>query len=204
MTKTVRSLIFALLALTLVLAAKHVLAKTPGPVVVNISATRAVDDIANAAGVPVYRTKIGEINVVEEVIQKNAVIGGEGNGGVIWPRVHACRDSFSAAGLILEMMAASGKKISELRDEIPYYVVLKDKVEATSEEAHRIVGGLRRRYAGENINTLDGLKIQFAESSVHLRPSNTEPVIRIQAEAKTREEAARLVASFREEILRPT
>jgi len=189
--------------LTLALAMKHVLAKTPGPVVVNISTTRAVDDVALAAGVPVYRTKIGEIHVVEEVLQRNAVIGGEGNGGVIWPRVHACRDSFSAAGLILEMMAASGKTISELRDEIPFYVVLKDKIEATSEEAHRIVGGLRRRYAGENIDTLDGLKIQFADSSVHLRPSNTEPVIRIMAEAKTRDEAARLVASFREDILRP-
>ena len=131
------------------------------------------------------------------------LIGGEGNGGVIWPRVHACRDSFSAAGLVLEMMASSGRKISELRDEVPFYVVMKDKVEATSEEAHRIVGEVRRRYAGEDINTLDGLKIQFADSSVHLRPSNTEPVIRIQAEAKTRDEAARLLASFRKEILRP-
>lgn len=189
--------------LTLALAVKHVLTETPGPVAVNVSATRAVDDIANAAGVPVYRTKIGEIHVVEEVIQKNAVIGGEGNGGVIWPRIHACRDSFSAAGLVLEMMAASGKTISELRDEIPFYVMLKDKVEATSEEGHRIVGELRRRHAGENIDTLDGLKIRFAEGSVHLRPSNTEPVIRILAEAKTREEAARLLASFRNEILRP-
>jgi len=139
----------------------------------------------------------------EEVIQKNAVIGGEGNGGVIWPRVHACRDSFSASGLVLEMMAASGRTISELRKEIPFYVMLKDKVEATSEEAHRLVGELRRRYAGENTNTLDGLKIQFAGSSVHLRPSNTEPVIRIMAEAKTRDEAARLLATFKEEILRP-
>ncbi len=187
--------------LTLALAVKHVLAKTPGPVAANVSTTRAVDDIAQAAGVPAFRTKIGEINVVEEVIQRNAVIGGEGNGGVIWPRVHACRDSFSAAGLVLEMMAASGKKISELRDEIPFYVMLKDKVEATSEEAHRIVGDLRRRYAGENINTLDGLKIQFAGSSVHLRPSNTEPVIRIMAEATTREEAVRLLAAFKKDIL---
>ena len=189
--------------LTLALAVKHVLARTPGPVAVNISTTRAIDDIASAAGVPVYRTKIGEINVVEEVIQKNAVIGGEGNGGVIWPRVHACRDSFSAAGLVLEMMAASGKTISALREEIPFYVMLKDKVEATSEEAHRIVGELRRRYAGGNTNTLDGLKIQLADASVHLRPSNTEPVIRIMAEAKTKEEAARLLVSFKEEILRP-
>jgi len=188
--------------LTVVLAAKHVLAKTPGSIVVNMSTTRAIDDIAKAAGVPVYRTKIGEINVVEEVIQKNAVVGGEGNGGVIWPRVHPCRDSFSAAGLILEMMAASGKKISELRDEIPAYVMMKDKVEATSEEAHRITGELRRRYAGENINTLDGLRIQFAESWVHLRPSNTEPIIRVQAEAKTKKEAAGLLASFKQEILR--
>ena len=130
------------------------------------------------------------------------MIGGEGNGGVIWPRVHACRDSFSAAGLVLEMMAASGRTISELRKEIPFYVMMKDKIEATSEEAHRIVAEVRRRFAGENVDTLDGLKIQFADASVHLRPSNTEPVIRIMTEAKTKEEAARLVASFRGEILR--
>jgi phosphomannomutase len=186
--------------MTLALAVKHVLAGNPGPVVVNLSTTRAIDDIAAAAGVPVFRTKIGEINVVEEVLAKGAAIGGEGNGGVIWPKVHPCRDSFAAAGLVLESLAVSGKPVSALRAEIPSYVMIKDRIGGTPEDAHRILGRLRKTYAGEDISTLDGLKIAFGDAWVHIRPSNTEPIIRILAEARTAPRARRLIEKFKGEI----
>jgi phosphomannomutase len=187
--------------MTLALAVKHVLVREPGPVVVNLSTTRAIDDLAAAAKVPVFRTKIGEINVVEEVLAREAAIGGEGNGGVIWPKVHPCRDSFAAMGLILESLAASGKSVSTLRREIPSYVMIKDKVEGTPEEAHRSLGRLRREYAKENISTIDGLKIPFGDSWVHIRPSNTEPVIRILAEAPTAVQARRLIGRFKNALV---
>jgi phosphomannomutase len=189
--------------LTLALAVKHVLTKTPGPVVVNLSSTRAIDDIAAAAGVPVFRTRIGEINVVEELLEREAVIGGEGNGGVIWPAVHPCRDSFAAMGLILEIMAVSAKTPSALRSEIPVYRMVKDKVAGTPEQAHRAVKELKKKYAGRGeIITLDGLKIVFKDAWVHLRPSNTEPIIRVVAEARTLSEARRLVRLFKGELKR--
>jgi phosphomannomutase len=175
--------------MTLALAVKYVLGRTPGPVVINLSTTQAIDDLAAKAGVPVYRTKIGESNVVEEILARKAVIGGEGNGGVIWPVVHPCRDSFAAAGLILQMLAGTGKTISKLGREIPSYVMVKDKVSGTPEQAHRLLGQLRKASAAAEISTLDGLLIRMGGSTVHVRPSNTEPIIRIQAEARSRKEA---------------
>jgi phosphomannomutase len=186
--------------LTLALAVKHVLDRTPGPVVVNLSTSRAIDDLAEAAGVPVFRTRIGETNVVEEVLARGATIGGEGNGGVIWPRVHPCRDSFAAAGLILELMAGTGKSVSRLAREIPAYAMVKDKVPGSPEEALRILAILRKTYAGEKMSTLDGLKILFGEASVHVRPSNTEPIIRVQAEAKSPARARTLMAKVKRQI----
>ena len=182
--------------MTLALAVQYILGKEPGPVVVNLSTTRAIDDMARTAGVPVYRTKIGETNVVEEVIRRKAAIGGEGNGGVIWPRIHTCRDSFTAIGLILEALAASGKPVSALAREIPHYVMIKDKVPGTPEEARRILSRLKKAYAKEDISTLDGLKINFGDAWVHIRPSNTEPIIRVLAEAKTEDETRRLLEEF--------
>lgn len=190
--------------LTLALAVKRVLSSRPaGPVVVNLSSTRAIDDIAAAAGVPVVRTRIGEINVVEELLEKKAVIGGEGNGGVIWPAVHPCRDSFAAMGLILELMAETGKTPSALRREIPAYHMVKDKVPGTAAGAHRTAKALRKKYAGKGeVVTLDGVKVVFKDAWVHLRPSNTEPIIRVVAEAKTKAEARGLVRLFKGEIKR--
>jgi phosphomannomutase len=186
--------------MTLALAVNYILSRTPGPVAVNLSATRAIDDMAANAGVPVFRTKIGESNVVEVMLAREAVIGGEGNGGVIWPVVHPCRDSFAAAGLVLQQMAETGKTVSRLKHEIPFYVMLKDKVPGTPEDAHRAIGQLKKRYAAEEISTLDGLKIQFKASSVHIRPSNTEPIIRIQAEARSRKAASALLGRIRREV----
>ncbi len=189
--------------LTLALAVKHVLARTPGPVVVNLSTTRAIDDIAAAAGVPVFRTRIGEINVVEELLERNAPIGGEGNGGVIWPAVHPCRDSFAAMGLILELMAVSGQSPSALKSEIPAYHMVKDRVSGTAEQAHRIEKAIKKKYAGKGeVVTLDGIKVVFRDAWVHLRPSNTEPIIRVVAEAPTLGEARRLVRLFKGEAKR--
>jgi phosphomannomutase len=186
--------------MTLALAAKYVLSREPGPVVVNLSTTRAIDDIAAAARVPVTRTKIGEINVVEEILARKAAIGGEGNGGVIWPKVHPCRDSFAAIGLILESLAASGKTVSKLRREIPTYVMIKDRIGGTPEEAHRRLARIRKAFPAKVVSTEDGLKLAFGKAWVHIRPSNTEPIIRILAEAPTAARARGLIATFKKEL----
>ncbi len=188
--------------LTLALAVKYILNKNPGPVVTNLSTTQAIDDIAGEHNAPVFRTKIGEINVVEEIISREAVIGGEGNGGVIFPEIHPCRDSFTAIGLTLEYMASSGKSISQLQREIPKYYMIKDKIDGTSEQAYPMLRELKKKYSGkEQISTLDGLKINFRDSWIHIRPSNTESIIRIVAEAKSREGVEILLKKFKKEIV---
>jgi len=188
--------------LTLALAVKYILNKKSGPVVTNLSTTQAIDDIADEHNAPVFRTKIGEINVVEEIINRKALIGGEGNGGVIFPELHPCRDSFTAIGLTLESMASSGKSISQLQEEIPKYYMIKDKIDGTPEQAYSMLRELKKIYSGkEQISTLDGLKINFRDAWVHIRPSNTEPIIRIVAEAKRRDEVEMLLEKFKKEIL---
>jgi phosphomannomutase len=186
--------------LTLALAFKYILNKKPGPVVTNLSTTKAIDDIARESNGSVFRTKIGEINVVEGITSRKAVIGGEGNGGVILPEIHPCRDSFTAMGLTLEYMATSGKSISQLQEEIPKYFMIKDKIDGTPEQAFRIIRELKRKHANEQISTLDGLKINFDDAWVHIRPSNTEPIIRIVAEAKSQKEVEKILKKFKEEI----
>lgn len=188
--------------MTLTLAVAHLLSRKRGPVVVNLSASMVIEELAKKYRVPVFRTKIGEINVVEKMLEEKAVIGGEGNGGVIWPEVHPCRDSFTAAALVLEALAISGKKLSALASSFPGYFMVKEKISCPTELAHRVVLSLKNKYekAGENISTLDGLKIIWPEAWVHLRPSNTEPIIRIIAEAKNRVRVKKLVEHFRREI----
>ncbi|MGD2295058.1 MAG: phosphoglucosamine mutase [Candidatus Aminicenantes bacterium] len=187
--------------LTLALAVEYVLSRKSGPVVINLSTSRAVEDIAQKYRAPVYRTKIGEINVVEQILQHKAVIGGEGNGGVIFPSIHPCRDSFTAMGLTLEAMASSGKTVSQLREKIPHYVMVKDKVEGSFEQGYRILRLLKKKYEDkENISILDGLKIDFMDSWVHIRPSNTEPIIRLYAEAPSLNRAHNLVFRFKKDI----
>jgi len=138
---------------------------------------------------------------VEEVIQKKALIGGEGNGGVIFPEIHPCRDSFTAMGLTLEYMASSGKSISQLRGEIPKYFMIKDKIDGTPEQAHHIIRDLKRKYVEkEQISTLDGLKIIFRDAWIHIRPSNTELIIRIVAEAKRQNSVERIIEKFKKDI----
>jgi phosphomannomutase len=186
--------------LTLTLAVDHVLKRKRGAVAVNLSASMAIDDIAAKYRVPVYRTKIGEINVVEAMLESGAVIGGEGNGGVIWPEVHPCRDSLTASGLVLEMLAESLRPLSELAAEFKKYHLVKDKVDCRAELAFRAVVELRHRYREENVSTIDGLKIIWPDSWVHLRPSNTEPIIRLIAEARTASHSQELIKFFKREI----
>ncbi|MBC7362766.1 MAG: phosphoglucosamine mutase [Candidatus Aminicenantes bacterium] len=187
--------------LTLTLAVAHVLSKKKGPVAVNLSASMVIEDLARKYQVPVFRTKIGESNVVEKMLETKAVIGGEGNGGVIWPEVHPCRDSFAAAGLVLEFLAESGKTLSELAQGFPKYYMIKDKLSCPSELAFRAVLELRHRYEKETISTLDGLKIIREDSWVHLRPSNTEPIIRLIAESKSAARTRTLIRSFKKELV---
>jgi phosphomannomutase len=189
--------------MTLALAARYVLSKKRGSVVCNLSTTRAIDDIAAARKVPVFRTKIGEINVVEKVLsaEPETAIAGEGNGGVILPRIHPCRDSFTAMCLTLESMASSGKTISALRKDIPRYVMIKEKIDGSAERASRLIGRLKKKYEGEGrVNLLDGLKVDFQDHWIHVRPSNTEPIIRVIAEAKTAETAKTAIRRLRKEI----
>jgi len=189
--------------LTLALASKYILSQNPGPVVINLSTSRAIDDIAEEFNVPVIRTKIGEINVVEQILsqEEKPAIGGEGNGGVILQDIHPCRDSFTAMGLILEYMATSGKTISELQEGIPHYHMIKEKIQGTQERAYRIIRQLRKKYSDKGeISLLDGLKIAFKDYWVHIRPSNTEPIIRLIIEAKSRDTAKKMSRLWRAEI----
>lgn len=181
----------------LVLAIAHVLERERGPVVVNLSTTRAVDKVAAVYDCPVYRTKTGEIHVTERILEVGAVIGGEGNGGIIYPRINPCRDSFTGMALILERMATTGRTIRELVAELPTFHMAKAKVPCGRHEARRLLRELRQTYADHKPDMTDGLRLAFGDSWVILRPSNTEPILRIVAEAPTRAEADRLLNEFR-------
>jgi phosphomannomutase len=189
--------------MTLALAAQYVLSRKKGSVVCNLSTTRAIDDIAASHKAKVIRTKIGEINVVEKLLSAEppAAIGGEGNGGVILPDIHPCRDSFTAICLILEAMARSGKSVSALRRAVPNYIMIKDRVEGSAEQAYRLIGQLKKIYEDKGrVSLLDGMKVDFPDHWIHVRPSNTEPIIRVIAEAKTPERARSALRKLKTEI----
>ncbi len=163
----------------------------------------ALDDLAARHGRKIFRTRIGEVNVVEKVLaaRPRAVIGGEGNGGVIDPEIHPCRDSFAAMGHVLTPWRPGYKPVSALAGALPRHVLLKDRIEGSAERAHRLIRVLRKRYEDKGtVNLLDGLKVDFPDHWIHLRPSNTEPVIRVLAEAKTEIRARRAPAALRGEI----
>jgi len=192
---------------TIVSAAKFVLdaqkkqGKTNHTVVVNLSTTRAVEDVAKEYGATVHRTPVGEINVASRMKQLGSVVGGEGSGGVILPEVHLGRDAIVGIGLFMQLLADFGGKASELKASLPQYEIVKNKIELGSLKPDEILKRLHDKYsATEKTNFDDGLKIDFPASWVHLRKSNTEPIIRIIAEAKTRSEAAALVDRFQKEI----
>jgi len=183
---------------TLTLATRAVLqaTATASPVVANLSTTRALDDVAAEFGTRVVRTRIGEAYVVEEMRRLGAVIGGEGNGGVIYPAVHAGRDAATGIALILSAMACRAKTLSELNREVPDYVMVKQKASVEGKNLPDILARVREAFSGEaaQISELDGLKISLNDSWIHVRPSGTEPIVRVFAEAPT-SEATELLAS---------
>ncbi len=174
---------------TLALVVRHVLSKTPGPVVTNLSTSRVLDDICSEFKSPLIRTKIGERNVVGGMRESGSVIGGEGNGGVIYPAVHYGRDSLSGMGLMLEAMASSGKKISELLAEVPKYFIIKQKVEAGQILPFEKIKDIEL-FADAEMDLTDGVRASWDYSWAHVRGSGTEPVVRIIVE-NTDENSAR-------------
>jgi len=177
---------------TLTLAVRFMLSKRPGVVVVNASTTRAVDDIAAEFNSQVIRTKVGEIHVAKKMKEVKAVIGGEGNGGVILPDVHLGRDAPVATALTLQHLLEFGGTISQLHRNLPQYQMIKKKIEIGDSDPEQLLQKIRQKYQHEKLDEVDGLKILYPESWVHLRKSNTEPIIRIIAEARNKEKAASL------------
>ncbi len=181
---------------TLALSAMHLL--KPGDIAVaNLSTSRMIDDIADKAGAKVLRTAVGEANVVAGMAQSGSTIGGEGNGGVIWPKVSGVRDSIVGMAILLEMLAKRGKPLSELIRLTPAYAIVKDKVDASAELIGKIGPILEEAFRGRKIDTQDGVRIDWPDRWVHVRPSNTEPIVRLIAEAANEKDADALIAQVR-------
>lgn len=178
---------------TLVAVADFVLSKTPGNTVSNLSSTRALRDVTAKYGQNYTAAAVGEVNVVETMKSTNAIIGGEGNGGVIYPASHYGRDSLVGIALFLSLLAEKKMKCSELRKTYPDYFMSKNKIELTPDiDVDAILLKMKEKYSNEQVNDIDGVKIDFANSWVHLRKSNTEPIIRIYSEAPSADEASNL------------
>jgi len=178
---------------TLVAVADYVLSITPGNTVSNLSSTRALRDITEKYGQSYSPSAVGEVNVIAKMKETNAVIGGEGNGGVIYPACHYGRDALVGAALFLTYLAKSGMKCSQLRKKYPDYFISKNKLELKPDiDVDALLKKVKDKYAKGKINDIDGIKIDFPESWIHLRKSNTEPVIRVYAEAKSEELAEEL------------
>lgn len=186
---------------TLVAVADYVLQNTPGNTVSNMSSSRALRDVTQKHGGTYTASAVGEVNVVTKMKETQAVIGGEGNGGIIYPELHYGRDSLVGIALFLSFLADEKCRVSELRKRYPSYFMSKKKIELTPElNVDAILKQMEEKYASEEINTIDGVKIDFAENWVHLRKSNTEPIIRIYTEAKSQTEADDLADRFIAEI----
>ena len=187
---------------TLVSVADYVLENTPGPTVSNLSSSRALRDITLEHGCSYSASAVGEVNVTTEMKRTGAVIGGEGNGGVIYPPLHYGRDALVGVALFLTMLAKSHRKVSELRRKYPFYSIFKTKVELSPElDIDALFETVKERFKDEKITDIDGVKIDFSDSWVHLRKSNTEPIIRVYAEAHTEFEAKKLGNSVKNIIL---
>lgn len=178
---------------TLVSVADYVLSHTPGNTVSNLSSTRALRDVTEKHGGQYMASAVGEVNVTTKMKEVNAVIGGEGNGGVIYPESHYGRDALVGIALFLSSLAHKGCKVSELRKSYPNYFMAKNRIDLTPEtDISAILDRIKEMYADEKVTDIDGVKIDFADKWVHLRASNTEPIIRVYSEAATMEEAESL------------
>ena len=178
---------------TLVAVADYILSNTPGNSVSNLSSTRALRDITEANGGQYFASAVGEVNVVEKMKANNAVIGGEGNGGIILPALHYGRDALVGIALFLSHYVKKGLKMSELKASYPAYQMAKKKIQLTEKiDVEAILSSMADQYSNNDLNKIDGLKIEFESSWVHLRKSNTEPIIRIYTEAQTAQDANEL------------
>ena len=185
---------------TLALAALYVLQRERGPLVANLSTTSVLDDIAKQFDCPVFRTKIGEVNVTDGMKLHNAVIGGEGNGGVIYPRINFARDSLVGMALTLHLLAESGKSVSELLETFPRYSIVKEKMECSSQRIPGVLRMLRQEYARFPIDTRDGVKVMLPDGWFLVRGSNTEPIIRVVAEAGSEDRAREIVSDVYKQV----
>ncbi|MDB4324590.1 phosphoglucosamine mutase [Crocinitomicaceae bacterium] len=190
---------------TLVAVGDYVINKTPGASVSNLSSTRALRDITEEKGQSYFASAVGEVNVVNKMKAENAVIGGEGNGGIIYPELHYGRDSLVGIALFLSLLAEKKIKVSELRDSYPKYTISKNKIQLTPEiDVDTILSAMAAKYVNEEVDTTDGVKIYIGKEWVHLRKSNTEPIIRVYSESKSMESAnafaERIIGEIRELI----
>lgn len=178
---------------TLVAVADYVLSNQKGNTVSNMSSTRALRDVTEGYGCSYASSAVGEVNVVEKMKETNAIIGGEGNGGVIYPELHYGRDALVGVALFLTLLAKKGCSVSELRKSYPNYVISKNKIELTPDiDVDNVLKTMAEKYKNQPVNTIDGVKIEFGNEWVHLRKSNTEPIIRIYSESQSMEKANEL------------
>lgn len=186
---------------TLVAVADYILSKTPGDTVSNLSSSRALRDVTERHGCRYYASAVGEVNVTTKMREVGAVIGGEGNGGVIYPELHYGRDALVGTALFLTWLTERGLTMTQLRATYPSYFASKNKIQLTPAiDVDKVLREVKERYASENVNDIDGVKIDFPENWVHLRKSNTEPIIRVYTEAKSMDEADALAKRFMAEI----
>lgn len=186
---------------TLVTVADYILQNTSGNTVSNLSSTRALRDVTEKYGCKYTPSAVGEVNVVTKMKEVGAVIGGEGNGGIIYPAAHYGRDALVGIALLLTYFAKLGKRVSEIRNMYPHYEMAKNRIdlkEGSNPDA--ILAKMKEKYQGDNVTTIDGVKIDFEDKWVHLRKSNTEPIIRVYSEAHTAKEAQDLGERFVKEI----
>lgn len=185
---------------TITQAVKFILSKQKGNVAVNLSTTRAVEDVAAEYGQKVFRSPVGEANVVKKMKEVDAVIGGEGSGGVIYPALHFGRDALVGIAITLQHLTEFGGTISDLKKSLPSYFIAKKKIDLGNSQPDEIIRHLLEKYRDEKINNEDGLKIDFDDHWVHFRKSNTEPIIRIITEAKTQDSAEKYSQRYFDEI----
>lgn len=186
---------------TLVAVADSILNKKPGNTVSNLSSTRALADVTAKHGMQYTASAVGEVNVVNAMKATNAVIGGEGNGGVILPDLHYGRDALAGIALMLDLLSEKGTSISDLKKSYPDYTIVKDKIQLTPEiDVDHLLAETAKVYANEKLNRVDGLKIDFSNGWIHMRKSNTEPIIRVYSEAATSDEAQELANGIKKVI----
>ncbi len=187
---------------TITQAVKFVMSKEKGNAVINLSTTRAVEDVAKEFGGEVFRSPVGEANVVKKMKETGAIIGGEGSGGVIYPALHYGRDALVGIAITLQHLLEFGGTLSEMKNQLPQYFIAKRKIDLGNVDPDLVINKLIQRFQPAQINTEDGLRIDFDDHWVHFRKSNTEPIIRCITEAKTLEDAEKYINSYFDEIKR--